>query len=107
MNNYRFMRSLLRFDLPVDTANQRRAYRQFVKFLKKQGFIRFQESIYIKLSINEAAVKCLARTIKNNVPAEGMVSRMTVTEKQFAGIDYMVGSFETDIIDSDSRFIEL
>lgn len=107
MNNYRFMRSLLRFDLPVDTANQRRAYRQFVKFLKKQGFIRFQESIYVKLSINEAAVKSLARTIKNNVPAEGMVSMMTVTEKQFAGIDYMVGSFETDIIDSDSRFIEL
>ena len=49
----------------------------------------------------------IARTIKNNVPAEGMVSMMTVTEKQFAGIDYMVGSFETDIIDSDSRFIEL
>ena len=101
------MRSLLRFDLPVDTANQRRAYRQFVKFLTKQGFIRFQESIYVKLSIDEAAVKWLARTSKNNVPAEGMVSMMTVTEKQFAGIDYMVGSFETDIIDSDSRFIEL
>ena len=45
------------FDLPVETAAQRRDYRQFVKYLKQIGFIMFQESIYVKLSINEAAVK--------------------------------------------------
>lgn len=101
------MRSLLRFDLPVDTASQRREYRQFVKFLKKQGFIMFQESIYVKLSINETAVKCLSRTIKNNLPSGGLVSRMTVTEKQFASMEYRLGNFETDILNTDDRFIEL
>lgn len=101
------MRSLLRFDLPVDTSAQRREYRQFVKFLKKQGFIMFQESIYVKLSINEAAVRCLQKTIRNHLPSGGLVSRMTVTEKQFASIDYLVGNFETDILNTDERFIEL
>lgn len=101
------MRSLLRFDLPVETANQKREYRQFVKFLKKQGFIRFQESIYVKLSINDAAVKRLKKVIRNNLPSNGLVSMMTVTEKQFAGIDYRLGEFKTEILNSDERYIEL
>ncbi len=107
MSNYRYMRSLIMFDLPVETASQRRDYRKFVKFLKKQGFIMFQESIYVKLSMNGAAVKALAKTVKDNVPSEGLVSMITVTEKQFGSMDFMLGDFETDIVDSDERVIEI
>lgn len=101
------MRSILMFDLPVETASQRRAYRQFVKYLKSIGFIMFQESIYVKLSINEAAVKNMENSIKTHLPNDGLVSMLTVTGKQFASIDYLVGEFETDIVDSDERYLEL
>lgn len=46
MGLYRYMRSILMFDLPVLTATDRKNYRQFVKFLKQSGFIMFQESVY-------------------------------------------------------------
>lgn len=95
------------FDLPVETAKQRRAYRQFVKFIKKQGFIMFQESIYVRLSINSSAVENLKKKIEDNVPSEGNVSMLTVTEKQFNDIDFFLGEFQTDIINSDQRVVEL
>lgn len=101
------MRSILMFDLPVETAAQRRDYRQFVKYLKQIGFIMFQESIYVKLSINEAAVKNMEKALKSHIPSKGMVSMITVTEKQFASMDYLLGEFTTDIVDSDERYLEL
>ena len=107
MDNYRFMRMILMFDLPVVKPTQRREYRKFVKYLKKQGFIMFQESIYVKLSINESAVKNVKDALQKNIPPEGNVSLLTITERQFANIDFLLGEFKTDIINTDSRVIEL
>ena len=101
------MRSLLMFDLPTLTAKNRRDYRHFVKMLKRNGFIQFQESIYVKLSMNDSAAKAMCDTIKNNIPPDGLVSMLTVTENQFSKIDFLLGSFETDIVNSDQRVVEL
>ena len=95
------------FDLPVETATDRRNYRRFVKHLKKSGFVMFQESIYIRLSINAATAKAIAKSLKNHLPPKGLVSMMTVTEKQFSSMDFLLGSFVTDVITSDDRVIEL
>lgn len=95
------------FDLPVLTAAQRKDYRKFVKNIKKLGFIMYQESIYVKLSINEAAVKNLEKSIQSIVPKDGLISMMTVTERQFGGIVYFLGEFKSDVVDSDERLIEL
>lgn len=95
------------FDLPVDTAKQRRAYRQFVKFIKELGFIMFQESIYVRLSVNNSAVEKLKKKILLKIPNEGNISMLTVTEKQFNDIDFFLGEFKTDIINSDQRVVEL
>ena len=107
MNSYRYMRSIIMFDLPTLTATDRRNYRKFVKLLKKNGFIMFQESIYVKLSINEQAAKNTAKTIRNNVPPKGMVSMLTVTERQFNSMEYMLGEFITNVINTDEKIIEL
>lgn len=104
---FRFMRSLLMFDLPTENSAQRKAYARFVKFLKKQGFVMFQKSIYCKLSVNEPSVKLLIKTIKNNVPKEGLVSLITLTENQFNSIDYILGDFSSDVVNSFDRVIEL
>ena len=95
------------FDLPTLTAKQRRDYRQFVKLIKKIGFIMFQESIYVKLSVNEANVKSSLDMIKKAVPKDGMISMMTVTEKQFAGTVNIVGRSVSNVVDSDERLIIL
>ena len=95
------------FDLPVETANQRRAYRQFVKALKKNGFIMFQESIYIKLSINQANVNSTLENVKKYLPKDGLVSMLTITEKQFNDMELLLGDFVTETINSDERVIEL
>ena len=50
--NYRFMRVLVFFDLPVLTAKERREYRRFRNELLKNGFIMLQESVYCKLALN-------------------------------------------------------
>ncbi len=104
---FRFMRSLLMFDLPVETSAERRAYARFVKFIKKQGFIMFQKSIYCKLSINESSVKLLEKTVKSNLPKKGMVSILTLTENQFNSISYLLGEFTTDVVNTDDRILEL
>ena len=77
MGLYRYMRSILMFDLPVLTATDRKNYRQFVKFLKQSGFIMFQESVYIKLSINESNVKAMEKVMKNHLPPKGFVTMLT------------------------------
>ncbi len=101
------MRSILMFDLPVVKAKQRREYRKFVKYLKKQGFIMFQESIYVKLSVNESAVKNIKDALQKHIPPEGSISMLTITEKQFANMDFLLGEFVTDVVNSDERTIEL
>ena len=39
------MRILVFFDLPTETAKDRKNYSQFRKFLIKEGFIMMQESV--------------------------------------------------------------
>ena len=51
--SYRFMRVLVMFDLPTETSLQRRNYRKFRKTLIKNGFIMMQESVYVKLAMNQ------------------------------------------------------
>lgn len=104
---YRFMRSLLMFDLPVETAKQRSIAHKFVKFLKDEGFVMFQESIYVKLSLNDSAAKATIRVIKNHLPPEGMVSVLTITENQFASMETLIGEFKTDVVVNDEHVLEL
>ena len=101
------MRSLLMFDLPVETAKERRDYTKFVKFLKKSGFIMFQKSVYVKLSVNEASVKLLEKTIRNNLPQKGVVSMLSLTENQFNSISILLGDIESDVVTSLDRVLDI
>lgn len=107
MNNYKIMRALIFFDLPVLTYKQRKAYRTFIKEIKKEGFFMFQESIYVKLGINEFAIKSSLNNIKKVIPEDGFVVCLKITERQFSDIEILVGEFKTDVINSDDRYIEL
>lgn len=105
--SYRFMRLLVFFDLPTETAENRRDYRHFRKILIKNGFMMLQESVYCRMFITASAQRTAMETIKKHKPAEGMVQMLSVTEKQFAKMEYIVGECRSDVIDSDERLVIL
>ena len=101
------MRLLVFFDLPTITPQEKRAYRQFRKTLIKSGFIMLQESVYCRMLITPSTEKTLVAQIKMAKPPAGVVQILSVTEKQFANMEYLVGSFKSDVVDSDKRMIVL
>lgn len=85
------MRMLVFFDLPVVTKAERRAYTQFRRFLLNDGYDMIQFSVYGRiLNGNDAEEKHMKRLL-SNLPPEGSVRMLTVTEKQYASMKLLVG----------------
>ncbi len=105
--HYRFMRVILFFDLPMITNEELKAYRKFTKFLKKDGFIMLQKSVYTKLALNHTKVKSIISTVNKNLPKDGLISILVVTEKQFANITHLLGDHTSNVLCSDERLVEL
>ena len=101
--SYRYMRIMVFFDLPTLTSENRSNYSKFRKFLLKNGFLMMQESVYCKLALNATAANAIVQSVKNNKPPEGLVQMMTVTEKQFAKMEWIVGESKSNILDTDER----
>ena len=98
---------MLFFDLPVEKASERREYRQFVKLLKKNGFFMLQKSIYVKMGIDAQVIDLTIKKIKKEVPKEGNIMVLTITEKQFSNIEIILGDFNTEVVSTDERLLEL
>ena len=105
--NYKFMRLILFFDLPVETAKERRDYNRFHKFLLKNGFIMMQKSVYTKLVINNVTSLAVKQRIRKNVPSAGVVELLEITENQFSRLEYLAGEGKQTTIDSMDRLVEL
>ena len=85
------MRMLVFFDLPTVTKTDRRAYTLFRRFLLNDGYDMIQFSVYGRiLNGNDAVQKHMQRLLAN-LPLEGSVRVLTVTEKQFASMKLLVG----------------
>ena len=95
------------FDLPTDTSMARRHYRAFRKFLINEGFVMMQESIYTKICINAHAVDKVELNISKHKPPNGIVQLMIVTERQFAGMQTIVGETTSGYIQNDERMVVL
>lgn len=101
------MRVFAMFDMPTLTTSDRREYRKFRKFLIKLGFIMLQESVYVKLVLNSTAAKTVQENVKRNAPPKGLVQLINVTERQFASMEFVTGSFESEYIVSSDRMVIL
>lgn len=101
------MRIVVFFDLPVLTGEQRRNYAKFRKFLLKSGFMMLQESVYCKLALNGTVARGIIDNVHKNSPSEGLVQLLTVTEKQYAKMDMIVGTIKNEVLDSDERLVIL
>ncbi len=101
------MRVIVFFDLPVETLENKKSYRQFRNFLIKKGFMMLQESVYCKIALNQTAANAIVGAVKSNKPDEGLVQMLVITEKQYSRMEYVVGEKQSSIIDSDERLVIL
>lgn len=45
--------------------------------------------------------------LRKNKPEKGLVQALKVTEKQFGRMEYIVGNYQTDVLDTDERLVIL
>lgn len=103
--NYRYMRVIVFFDLPVETNDNKRDYRTFRRNLIKSGFIMIQESVYCKMALNQTVAASIVSSVKKNKPKAGLVQILTITEKQFSRMEFVIGEYHTDVVSDDRRII--
>ena len=105
--SYRFMRLVVFFDLPVETSQQLREYRDFRKFLLRSGFVMMQESVYSKILLNATAAAAVQENVRTHKTTGGIIQMLLVTERQFERMEIVVGEAQHTVIDSDERLIIL
>ena len=103
----RFMRVIVFFDLPTETKEDIRQYTKFRKYLLGQGFIMMQMSVYSKITLNGTASNTVTANLRKNLPKAGTVQTLTITEKQFQNIEFMVGKGQKETIDTQQRLLIL
>ncbi len=87
------------FDLPVETAELRKAANQFRKRLKKEGFVMLQFSVYARYCPTEESSLTYRAHIKTFVPAEGQVRVLSVTDIQFGKMEVYFGKSRKPVED--------
>lgn len=80
---YRTVWVFTMFDLPTDTKQARRAYTDFRKQLLNDGFTMLQFSVYARHCPSEENAQVHAMRISANLPPDGEVRVVTLTDKQF------------------------
>jgi CRISPR-associated protein Cas2 len=88
----RWMRILVFYDLPVTTKALRRQYQLFHNFLIKDGYDMLQYSIYCRLCNGYDSIGKFMQRLMLNLPSTGHVRVLTVTEKQYAEMKFLVGA---------------
>lgn len=80
------------FDLPVGNREERRVASRFRNFLKDDGYMMLQFSVYARPCRGETAVdKHLARVTKA-LPKKGSVRALQVTEAQYGRMRLLLGT---------------
>lgn len=88
----RFMRLIVFFDLPTLTKQDRKNASRFRKFLINDGYIMLQLSVYSRICKGQDSINKHIKRIKSLIPKEGSIRMLTITEKQYASMEILVGS---------------
>ena len=95
------------FDLPVESKSQQKEYTKFHKSLVSHGFIMIQYSIYVKIVNTESKVKRVIDKIKVDLPSNGNIRILSITDKQYQEMIFLVGDKNlNEQINSDERYIK-
>ena len=86
------MRMLVFFDLPVGTKTERREATRFRNFLLKDGYHMLQFSVYARVCNGNDAVNKHRLRLKCNLPDNGSVRLLVITEKQYENVEILLGN---------------
>ena len=86
LNRYELMWMMVLFDLPVVEKEERKAATDFRNFLLDNGFSMVQYSIYTRLFSGKDACEKYYNLIAKNLPSEGKVDILTITDRQYENI---------------------
>ncbi len=95
ISSYQLMWILIMFDLPTETKQQRKAASEFRKYLISDGFTMFQFSIYVRNCASRENTEVHIRRVKKNLPVEGKICIISITERQFREILLFEGTKKT------------
>jgi CRISPR-associated protein Cas2 len=96
-NAYKIMWVLVFFDLPTDTKKDRRRATQFRKRLLDDGFTMFQFSIYLRHCPSRENAEVHIKRTKLNLPPNGNIGILTVTDRQFGNMEIFRGHKKEDL----------
>jgi|SRR5579872_6751005 len=91
LSAYRCMWLMAMFDLPVETAENRRSYTRFRNALLKDGFMMLQFSVYARYIPSEEAAEAHRKTIRSVIPPLGQVRLVALTDHQFGKMEVYYG----------------
>ena len=94
LNAYRIMWLFVMFDLPTLTKVDKRNSARFRKDLEKDGFIMHQWSVYIRYCASLESAKLHIKRVRSFTPSKGLVSILTITDKQYGDIINIWGAIE-------------
>jgi CRISPR-associated protein Cas2 len=100
---WRSMWVIAMFDLPVHTPKARKAYTRFRKTLLQDGFTMMQYSVYSRHCASIDNAEMHLRRMGAQVPSEGEVRFMTITDRQFGRIQVFVGKTRQSTAPSPSQ----
>ena len=83
------------FDLPVKTKPERKAATDFRQFLLKDGYIMLQFSVYSRLCHGHGGVNKHLNRLVSNLPPDGSIRALQVTDRQFARMKLLLGKRKT------------
>ncbi len=80
------------FDLPTLTKPQRTRASRFRIFLKKDGYMMLQLSVYARVCRGQDAIDKHVKRVRASLPREGSVRTLQVTDRQYGRMELMLGT---------------
>ena len=97
LNQYRILWVLVFFDLPTETAVERKTYSTFRKKILKDGFGMFQFSIYMRHCNSRENADVHIKRVKKILPEKGHIGILCITDKQFGMMELFYGKKEAKL----------
>lgn len=88
----KFMRIIVFFDLPVVRKRDRKIYAKFRRFLLNDGYDMVQYSVYSRLCNGTDMTNKHLKRLNEILPPRGSIRCLTITEKQYEEMRFLVGN---------------
>ena len=92
MSEYKEVRVLILYDLPMSDTVNRKHYIKFRKEIMELGCYLVQYSVYAKVLKNEIYYDSFIAKVKQVLPEEGEVRIIKITEKQYDNMIFLSGA---------------